>query len=120
MALIEFVQNYEDLSTDMGYQFKFHCDPCHNGHMSRFNRSAAQSADHVQGVDMRGAANVGVPHQQSAPPQQQQSPQMQGAPPPQDYRLPGGPQAPPPDPAQQLAGGGLAACTSCGMQLGAF
>ena len=40
MPMIEFVQNYEDLSTDHGYQFKFHCDRCHNGFMSRFQTSA--------------------------------------------------------------------------------
>jgi len=28
MALIQFVQNYQDLSTDRGFQFKFHCDKC--------------------------------------------------------------------------------------------
>ncbi len=40
MAMIQFVQNYEDLSTDLGFQFKFHCDRCHNGFMSRFQSSA--------------------------------------------------------------------------------
>jgi len=36
MALINFVANYEDLSTDRGYQFKFFCDKCRNGYMSLF------------------------------------------------------------------------------------
>lgn len=36
MAVIEFVQNYDDLSTDQGYQFKFHCNHCGNGYMSSF------------------------------------------------------------------------------------
>lgn len=36
MASIEFVQNYDDLSTDLGFQFKFHCDRCRNGFQSRF------------------------------------------------------------------------------------
>jgi hypothetical protein len=36
MASIEFVQNYDDLSTDLGFQFKFHCDRCGNGFQSRF------------------------------------------------------------------------------------
>jgi len=40
MALIAFVQNYDDLSTDRGYQFKFFCDHCGNGVMSTFNPSA--------------------------------------------------------------------------------
>jgi hypothetical protein len=233
MALIEFVQNYEDLSTDMGYQFKFHCDRCRNGHMSRFQPSAvgvagaalraagnifggvfgsaggsayevqravggkahddalntavqegkqlfkqcgrcgkwvcpqvcfnhqvgqcndcapnyqqefaaahaqakvdaarsqlqnaAAQTDYVQGVDMRGSAYVGAPQQQYIPPQgmpQQQMGQLPNAPypggQPQDYRLPGGQQQPQANPAQQLASGGLSACTNCGMQLGAF
>jgi hypothetical protein len=37
--MIQFVNNYEDLSTDKGYQFKFHCDKCGNGYMSRFQTS---------------------------------------------------------------------------------
>ena len=47
MGLIQFVQNYEDLSTDKGFQFKFHCDKCGNGFMTRFQASTlgmAQSA----------------------------------------------------------------------------
>jgi hypothetical protein len=40
MGLIQFVQNYQDLSTDRGFQFKFHCDKCGNGHMTRFQPSA--------------------------------------------------------------------------------
>jgi hypothetical protein len=39
MAMIQFVNNYEDLSTDKGYQFKFYCDKCGNGFMSRFQTS---------------------------------------------------------------------------------
>ena len=37
--MIQFVSNYEDLSTDKGYQFKFNCDKCGNGYMSRFQTS---------------------------------------------------------------------------------
>ena len=44
MGLIQFVQNYDDLSTDRGYQFKFYCDRCRNGHMSRFKPSVAGTA----------------------------------------------------------------------------
>jgi membrane protease subunit (stomatin/prohibitin family) len=44
MALVQFVSNYEDLSTDRGYQFKFHCDKCGNGYMSRFQASAIGTA----------------------------------------------------------------------------
>ena len=34
--MLQFVANYDDLSTDKGYQFKFHCDKCRNGYMSRY------------------------------------------------------------------------------------
>ncbi len=44
MAMIQFVNNYEDLSTDKGYQFKFHCDRCGNGFMSRFEMSTIGTA----------------------------------------------------------------------------
>src|SRR5215212_7075108 len=44
MAMIQFVSNYDDLSTDRGYQFKFHCDKCGNGYMSRFQPSATGTA----------------------------------------------------------------------------
>jgi len=36
MAVIEFVQNYNDLSTDQGFQFRFHCDHCGNGFQSTY------------------------------------------------------------------------------------
>lgn len=39
MALVKFVNNYSDLSTDKGYQFKFHCDKCNNGYMSKYQPS---------------------------------------------------------------------------------
>lgn len=44
MAMIQFVNNYEDLSTDRGFQFKFHCDRCGNGHMSSFQASTIGTA----------------------------------------------------------------------------
>ena len=37
--MIQFVANYQDLSTDKGFQFKFHCDKCGNGFMSRYQTS---------------------------------------------------------------------------------
>lgn len=37
--IIQFVRNYQDLSTDRGYQFKFNCDQCGNGYMSSFQAS---------------------------------------------------------------------------------
>jgi hypothetical protein len=39
MVAIPFTGNYEDLSTDRGYQFKFFCEKCHNGYMSSFKTS---------------------------------------------------------------------------------
>src|SRR6185295_1223507 len=39
MASIPFTGNYEDLSTDRGYQFKFFCEKCGNGYMSSFKAS---------------------------------------------------------------------------------
>src|SRR5215470_124294 len=39
MVAIRFTGNYEDLSTDRGYQFKFYCEKCHNGYMSSFKTS---------------------------------------------------------------------------------
>ncbi len=44
MAMIQFVGNYDDLSTDRGYQFRFHCDKCGNGYMSRFETSTIGTA----------------------------------------------------------------------------
>jgi hypothetical protein len=42
--MIQFVANYEDLSTDRGFQFKFFCDKCGNGFMSEFQASAVGMA----------------------------------------------------------------------------
>ena len=39
-ALIRFVASYDDLSTDKGFRFKFHCKTCRNGYMSRFQPNA--------------------------------------------------------------------------------
>jgi hypothetical protein len=39
MSMIQFVSNYQDLSTDKGFQFKFNCDKCGNGYMSSFQTS---------------------------------------------------------------------------------
>jgi membrane protease subunit (stomatin/prohibitin family) len=50
MATIEFTGNYDDLSTDKGYQFKFYCEKCHNGYMSTFNSSKLGMAASVMEV----------------------------------------------------------------------
>lgn len=44
MSLIRFVHNYDDLSTDRGFQFKFHCDKCGNGYLSSFQTSTLGTA----------------------------------------------------------------------------
>ena len=44
MALIQFVRNFDDLSTDRGYQFKFYCDKCQNGYLSTFQPSVMGTA----------------------------------------------------------------------------
>jgi membrane protease subunit (stomatin/prohibitin family) len=47
MALIQFVRNYDDLSSDRGYQFKFHCDKCGNGFMTQYETSTIGMAESV-------------------------------------------------------------------------
>lgn len=54
MAMIQFVNNYDDLSTDRGYQFKFYCDKCGNGYMSHFEASIVGTA----GSFLRAAGNI--------------------------------------------------------------
>lgn len=44
MAMIEFVRNYTDRSTDRGYQFEFRCDHCGNGYMSSYEASLIGTA----------------------------------------------------------------------------
>jgi double zinc ribbon protein len=54
MSLIQFVANYDDLSTDRGYQFKFYCDKCRNGYMSEFQANLTGMA----GGLLRAAGNL--------------------------------------------------------------
>jgi hypothetical protein len=44
MSTIRFTRNYDDLSTDRGYQFKFYCDRCGNGYLSSFQTSVTGMA----------------------------------------------------------------------------
>lgn len=44
MAMIEFVRDYSDHSTDRGYQFEFRCDHCYSGFMSSYSPSMIGSA----------------------------------------------------------------------------
>src|SRR5215510_12353102 len=54
MGMIQFTENYEDLSTDQGYQFKFYCDKCRNGYMSSFQSSTMGTASSL----LRAAGNM--------------------------------------------------------------
>jgi hypothetical protein len=54
MGAIEFTQNYQDHSTDMGFQFKFMCDRCHDGFMSTFKSNTLG----VAGSVLRGANSL--------------------------------------------------------------
>ena len=44
MATIPFTDNYQDLSSNRGYQFKFFCQKCGNGYMSTFQASKLGTA----------------------------------------------------------------------------
>jgi DNA-directed RNA polymerase subunit M/transcription elongation factor TFIIS len=61
---IPFTDNYEDLSTDQGFQFKFNCERCGNGYMSTYQRNmtnlageAIRSAGGLLGGILGRAAN---------------------------------------------------------------
>ena len=54
MASIWFTGNYQDLSTDRGYQFKFLCEKCGNGYLSSFKVSKLGMASSI----MRAAGNL--------------------------------------------------------------
>ena len=62
---IRFTSNYEDKSTDTGFQFEFFCDRCGNGYKSRFQSSTTgtlnkvmESASNIFGGIFSGAANA--------------------------------------------------------------
>jgi hypothetical protein len=54
MATIPFTDNYSDLSSNRGFQFKFFCQKCGNGYMSTFQTNtfgaAASAAQAVSGL----------------------------------------------------------------------
>lgn len=50
---VEFTGNYEDLSTDVGFQFKFICERCGNGYMSSYQQNKLG----VAGGLLRGVSN---------------------------------------------------------------
>jgi len=51
---VPFTDNYEDLSTDRGFQFRFFCERCGNGYMSSFQPNATGLA----GDALRAAGNL--------------------------------------------------------------
>lgn len=50
--LKSFTRNYEDNSTEAGYQFTFYCDNCHDGYRSSF----IESETYNKGKSLRGLA----------------------------------------------------------------
>jgi uncharacterized protein (UPF0212 family) len=54
MPHIEFTNNYQDLSTENGFQFKFFCESCGNGNMSSWQANATG----IAGEMLRGAGNI--------------------------------------------------------------
>ena len=44
---IEFTNNYQDLSTDRGFQWEFRCERCGNGYRSKFRASATGTISEV-------------------------------------------------------------------------
>ncbi|HEX8696105.1 MAG TPA: zinc ribbon domain-containing protein [Longimicrobium sp.] len=50
MSEIQFSDNYNDLSTDQGFQFEFYCEHCHDSWRSPFDRYAAGTAESVLGA----------------------------------------------------------------------
>ncbi len=51
---IPFTDNYRDLSTDEGFQFRFNCERCGNGYMSSYQRNLTDMA----GDALRAASNI--------------------------------------------------------------
>ena len=54
MGAIQFTRNYDDLSTDKGFQFKFYCDKCNNGFISEYQTNALG----VAGSLLNAAGNI--------------------------------------------------------------
>jgi len=54
MSRVEFTDNYQDLSTDNGFQFKFFCQGCGNGYMSSWKANKLGVATDL----LRGAGNL--------------------------------------------------------------
>ena len=48
--IVEFVSKIEDLSTEKGYQFTFHCDKCHSGYTSSYKAASLGIAADLLGT----------------------------------------------------------------------
>jgi hypothetical protein len=46
-VMVPFTSNYNDLSTDFGYQFEFRCQRCGNGYQSSFQKSSTDIGSSV-------------------------------------------------------------------------
>ena len=57
--LHSFTRNYNDLSTDAGFQFEFYCDNCGNGYKSTFQESLTYNARKKNESVSRGAGLLG-------------------------------------------------------------
>ncbi|MDD4600930.1 hypothetical protein SDC9_13643 [bioreactor metagenome] len=55
---IVFVRNYNDLSTNKGFQFEFYCDRCGTGHRTPFKASVTGTITNV--LDAAGSLFGGV------------------------------------------------------------
>lgn len=58
MALIKFVRNYNDESTERGFQFEFYCDRCGTGYRTSFRPSATGIAR--EALDVAGGLLGGI------------------------------------------------------------
>jgi hypothetical protein len=58
-VLRDFVKNYEDMSDDNGYQFKFYCDICHDGFLTKYREAPFAKARHLFGAASSITSNLG-------------------------------------------------------------
>ena len=56
--MIKFVSNYDDRSTERGFQFEFYCDRCGSGYRTRFQASATGLVTEV--LDVAGGLLGGL------------------------------------------------------------
>jgi hypothetical protein len=61
MVLQDFVRNYDDLSDDNGYQFKFRCDICGDGFLTKHREAAFAKARSLFGAVGSLGSTVGGP-----------------------------------------------------------